>query len=184
MRLGVALLHLADIVMPGDPWTAAETARAAARHLRRVGYRGRLVVAVVNLAEALLMLGDWDAAETELTQAADADGLTDHQFLACFRAWLAALRGNATAAQNVLATANEPRPPPSLRRSAGLREQSTPYHLAHGLLDYAADLIRLRDTEAAAAATGEAKDIARRLRCQPLLDRAADMTPAELRVMP
>ena len=56
----------------------------------------------MKLAEALLMLGDWDAAETELTQAADADGLTDHQFLACFRAWLAALRGNATAAQNVL----------------------------------------------------------------------------------
>ena len=292
MRLGVALLHLADIVMPGDPWTAAETARAAARHLRRVGYRGRLVVAVMNLAEALLMLGDWDAAETELTQAADADGLTDHQFLACFRAWLAALRGNATAAQNVLAalkdlragedpqskallsvaegfTADALRQPKAALRHAQatlayadtlgishdtlrwawplaaraahdlrdtatvgqlltlldsrqpghlapmlraerdlararlaanrgeraspaaftaalgrLREQSTPYHLAHGLLDYAADLIRLRNTEAAAAAIEEAKDIARRLRCQPLLDRAADMTPAELRLMP
>ncbi len=292
MRLGVALLHLADIVMPGDPWTAAETARAAARHLRRVGYRGRLVVAVMNLAEALLMLGDWDAAETELTQAADADGLTDHQFLACFRAWLAALRGNATVAQNVLAalkdlrasedpqskallsvaegfTADALRQPkaalrhgqatlayadtlgishdtlrwawplaaraahdlrdtatvgqlltlldsrqpghlaPMLRAERDLararlaanrgeraspaaftaalgrlREQSTPYHLAHGLLDYAADLIRLRNTEAAAAAIEEAKDIARRLRCQPLLDRAADMTPAELRLMP
>jgi len=292
MRLGVALLHLADIVMPGDPSTAAETARAAASHLRRVGYRGRLVVAVMNLAEALLMLGDWDAAETELTQAADADGLTDHQFLACFRAWLAALRGNATAAQNVLAalkdlrasedpqskallsvaegfTADALRQPKAALRHAQatlayadtlgishdtlrwawplaaraahdlrdtatvgqlltlldsrqpghlapmlraerdlararlaanggeraspaaftaalgrLREQSTPYHLAHGLLDYAADLIGLRDTEAAAAAIEEAKDIARRLRCQPLLDRAADMTPAELRVMP
>ena len=44
---------------------------------------------------------------------------------------------------------------------AGLHQHSTPYHLAHGLLD-----------QAAAAATGEAACIARRLGCQPLLDRA------------
>ena len=65
-----------------------------------------------------------------------------------------------------------------------LREQSTPYHLAHGLLDYAAYLTSLDDTEAAAAATEEARDIARLLRCQPLLDRAAGVTLAELRVTP
>ena len=34
----------------------------------------------------------------------------------------------------------------------GLRELSTPYHLAHGLLDYAAVLSRRGETEAAAAA--------------------------------
>jgi hypothetical protein len=28
----------------------------------------------------------------------------------------------------------------------------------------------------------ERRDIAHRLRCQPLLDRAADLTPAELRI--
>jgi hypothetical protein len=35
------------------------------------------------------------------------------------------------------------------------------------------------DNDAAAVASGEARDIARRLRCQPLLDRAATATPAE-----
>ncbi len=59
-----------------------------------------------------------------------------------------------------------------------LREQGTPYHLAHGLLDYAAHLSRLQDLDGAAAAVGEAREIAARLRCQPLLDRAADLAPA------
>jgi hypothetical protein len=58
---------------------------------------------------------------------------------------------------------------------ASLREQSTPYHLAHGLLDHAQYLISLGDTEAAEEAISEARDIADRLRCQPLLDRAADL---------
>ena len=61
---------------------------------------------------------------------------------------------------------------------SSLRELSTPYHLAHGLLDHAQYLTRLGDAEAAEAAIGEARDIARHLRCQPLLDRAAHLTPA------
>jgi hypothetical protein len=52
------------------------------------------------------------------------------------------------------------------------------YHLAHGLLDHAEHLIRLTDDEAAEAAIAEACDIASRLRCQALLDRAANLTPA------
>jgi class 3 adenylate cyclase/tetratricopeptide (TPR) repeat protein len=63
-----------------------------------------------------------------------------------------------------------------------LREQSTPYHLAQGLLDHAEHLTRLGDDEAAALAIGEASDIAHSLRCQPVLDRAADVTPAQPRV--
>jgi class 3 adenylate cyclase/predicted ATPase len=59
-----------------------------------------------------------------------------------------------------------------------LREQSTPYHLAHGLLDHAQYLLGHEDAEAAALAIEEARDIAARLRCQPLLDRAADLDPA------
>jgi tetratricopeptide (TPR) repeat protein len=55
---------------------------------------------------------------------------------------------------------------------AALREHSTPYHLAHGLLDQAQHLSRRGDADAAAAAADEARGIARRLRCQPLLDRA------------
>jgi hypothetical protein len=63
----------------------------------------------------------------------------------------------------------------------GLRELSTPYHLAHGLLDHAEFLEQLGDTEAAALAVGESRTIARGLRCQPLLDRAEGIMPAESR---
>ena len=58
---------------------------------------------------------------------------------------------------------------------SSLRELSTPYHLAHGLFDYAQHL----DSEAAEAAIREVREIAVRLRCQPLLDRAADLLPAQ-----
>jgi class 3 adenylate cyclase len=79
----------------------------------------------------------------------------------------------------------------------GLRERSTPYHLAHGLLDHAEHLARLGGAEAAtsgdeavgaeiaeagAAAIAEARAIARRLRCQPLLDRADALERAPSRV--
>jgi class 3 adenylate cyclase/predicted ATPase len=63
----------------------------------------------------------------------------------------------------------------------GLRQHSTPYHLAHGLLDHAQHRSQLNDPEAAAAAISEARDIAQRLRCQPLLDRAAAIQPAKSR---
>jgi hypothetical protein len=61
---------------------------------------------------------------------------------------------------------------------AGLRERSTPYHLAHGLLDHAQFLLSEGDADAAALAVEEARDIAERLRCQPLLDRAVDTMAA------
>jgi class 3 adenylate cyclase/tetratricopeptide (TPR) repeat protein len=60
---------------------------------------------------------------------------------------------------------------------ASLRELSTPYHLAHGLLDHAEYLLASGDAEAAVAAIEEARDLATRLRCQPLLDRAAALSP-------
>jgi len=60
----------------------------------------------------------------------------------------------------------------------GLRQHSTPYHLAHGLLDHAAWLLRTGDDAAAATAIGEARTIAQRLQCKPLLDRAETMQPA------
>jgi len=55
---------------------------------------------------------------------------------------------------------------------AGLREHGTPYHLAHGLLDQAQHLSNRGDAEACVAAADEARGIATRLRCRPLLDRA------------
>jgi hypothetical protein len=87
---------------------------------------------------------------------------------------------------------------------ASLREQSTPYHLAHGLLDHAeylaataastevatatagtkaapgigaiADIGATSGIGAAALAIAEVRDIACRLRCQPLLNRADALT--------
>jgi hypothetical protein len=58
----------------------------------------------------------------------------------------------------------------------GLRQHSTPYHLAHGLLYHAQHLLRTGEDETADGAIGEARSIAQRLSCQPLLDRAAEVT--------
>jgi class 3 adenylate cyclase/predicted ATPase len=288
--LGRALLNLSDTLTGTDPAAAAEAARTAAAHSRRAGARNSLAVAVMNLAEALLMTGDWDAAGAELAQAADADGLGDIEFLACDRALVAAMRGDISATQAILAglgdlrASDDPQdqaliavtegftaaargqPAAVLRHAraaldhatalgisheylrwawplaaraahdladtattgdllaqldaypagqlapmqraerdlararlaaadggspagaafaaaiAGLRQHSTPYHLAHGLLDHADYLTRLGDTQAAEAAASEARDIAGTLRCQPLLDRAATITPDAIAV--
>jgi hypothetical protein len=86
------------------------------------------------------------------------------------RARLAALDADSDTAQDAagagLATA-----------ITGLR-QSTPYHLAHGLLDHAAWLTAHGDTDAAAAVISEASAIAAKLGCRPLLDRPATFTAA------
>jgi class 3 adenylate cyclase/predicted ATPase len=285
-RLGRVLLNLTNPLVVTDPAAAAEAARAAAGHLRGAGDPDFLAFAITNLVQALVMLGDWDTAEEELIQAADSDRLADHEFLACHRGWLAAMRGDAATAETILAALQDLRasedpqdkalvstveaftaatrgqPQDALRharaaldhagalgishdilrwawplaaRSAhelndtsatgellalldaykpgrlapmqraerdlararlaardgdqaaaaclaaaitSLRELSTPYHLAYGLLDDAGYLVRLGDADAAASAIEEARAIAGHLHCQPLLDRAADLTPA------
>ena len=103
LSLGRALANLSDPLAVTAPAAAAEAARTAAGHLRRAGARDYLSIAIGNLAQALLLLGDWDAAEEALAQAGDADGLADREFLAWYRGWLAALRGDAVTAQAVLA---------------------------------------------------------------------------------
>ena len=65
---------------------------------------------------------------------------------------------------------------------SSLRALSTPYHLALGLLDYAEQAMHVGNADVARTAVDEACDIAHRLRCQPLLDRAADLLPAEPRI--
>jgi class 3 adenylate cyclase len=285
LTLGRALGNLSDVVTGTDPAAGVEAARAAAAGLRSAGARDHLAAAVANLAQALLMTGDWDTAEAELTQALDGDGLADIEYLACYGAWLAALRGDTETAQQTLAglgdlratedpqdqatiavseafTAAADRQPAAALRCAravlghaaalgisheylrwawplaaraacdladtatttellalldsyrpgqlalmqraerdlvrarlivtdggpasaaafpaaiaSLREHSTPYHLAHGLLDQAEYLTRIDDAEAAETAIAEARGIATRLRCQPLLDRAAAIQP-------
>jgi class 3 adenylate cyclase len=278
-RAAVALVNLADALAGFKPTAAAEAARAAAAHARRAGARHQLATAIANLAQALLMTGDWDTANAELTQAADADGLTDDWLVACLAGWLAALRGDAGTALDTLAAvpsmlasedpqdqanidivrafsaaaADQPAQAlaharavlaradalgissdalrwawpvaaraaydladtaattqlldqldaaqpghlaPMLRAERDLvrarlaardgadqggeafaavirrlRERSTPYHLAYGLLDYADYVPGTEAAEAAEAAIAEARDIATRLRCRPLLDR-------------
>ena len=290
LSLGRALANLSDPLAVTDPAAAAEAARSAAEYLRRAGARDLLSVAIGNLAQALLLLGDWDTAAKELTQAEDSDGLADHDLIACYRGWLAALRGDATTAEIMLAGLRDLRasedpqdqvtvslveafvaaarrqPENTLRHAramlahadtlgisyeflrwawplaaraahdlgdtvvtrelltlldsympghlgpmlcaerdlvrarltsheddqataaslagaiSSLRQLSTPYHLAHGLLDQAQHLMRVPDADAAAHAVDEARAIARDLACQPLLDRAADITPAGPRI--
>jgi hypothetical protein len=275
------LFNLSEADVLTDAATAAQTARTAAWHLRRTGARETLAWAIWNLAQALLMLGDWDAAEQELSQALEADGLADIEFLTCRRGLLAALRGDAGTAGTHLAAlrdlvasegaqehamistleaftaAARGQPRDALRHArralahadvlgisnddmrwtwplaaraacelhdaaatgellallesklpgqlapmtraeqdlvrsrlaasdgspdartgfaaaiTSLREHSTPYHLAHGLLDYAGYLTRLGAADAASLAISEARGIGERLRCPPLLGRAA-----------
>jgi class 3 adenylate cyclase/tetratricopeptide (TPR) repeat protein len=289
-RLGNALVNLSDVLATTDPAAAAEAARAAAGHLRRIGDREFLAFAIGNLVLALLTLGEWDAADQVLTQAVDSDGLAYHERVTCNRGWLAALRGDVSTAQSMLAalqdlrasedpqdkatistveaftaiarrqpghalrharatlaharaigisheklrwawplaaraahelqdaatirellallddtqpgqlapmlraerdlvrarlsaSRNEQAADPALASAvSGLRELSSPYHVAHGLLDHARHLSRRHHAEAAALAIDEARTIAGQLRCQPLLDRAADMTPAAPRI--
>jgi len=284
--LGRVHLNLAEALAATDPAAAVEAAHTAVKHLRAVGARDWLAIAIINLAQALLLRGEWDAAGQQLTQAVEADGLADSDFLTCYRAWLAALRGDATTADTMLAglgdmrvsedvqdkslvavveaftaaarhqqqdilrsaraalaharalgmqfevlrwawplairtaydlgdtaatgellallDSHQPgRVAPMLRAErdlararlaarggdegadaafaaaiTGLRAMSTPYHLAHGLLDHARHLSHVGDHAAAALATDEARDIAHRLRCQPLLDRIAALAPA------
>jgi hypothetical protein len=60
----------------------------------------------------------------------------------------------------------------------GLRDLSTPYHLAHGLIDHARYLRERGESDATAEAIEEARSIAEQLRCQPLLDRLDYMSHA------
>jgi class 3 adenylate cyclase len=286
VMVGRALLNMADALAVTDPAAAADAARSATGILRRAGVRDHLAVAIMNLVQALLQLGDWDGAGAEITQAMDSGELAGDEYLACIRGLLEALRGDADAAEAMLAALRNLRtsedlqdkalistveaftaearrqPADALRRAraaltyadalgisfeslrwawplaartafelqdlvvirelltlldsyqpghvaatlraerdlvrarlaasegdaaaeaafaaavTGLREQSTPYHLAHGLLDHAGYLTGRGDGDAAALAIDEARVIGRRLRCQPLLDRAGDLDPA------
>jgi hypothetical protein len=84
--------------------------------------------------------------------------------------------------EQVRAGDGQPGAAPFAAAVTSLRERGTPYHLAHGLLDCAEYLTRESDGDAAAQAVLEARDIARRLRCQPLLDRADAIESSSSRI--
>jgi tetratricopeptide (TPR) repeat protein len=158
-----------------QPAAALGHARAALEHAGVMGISHEYLRwawplaarAVHDLADAtaarelLAMLDGYPAGQLATMQRAERD---------LARARLAAADGDQDAAG-----------PPFAAAIAGLRQHSTPYHLAHGLLDHAAYLTARGDIEAAKAATGEAHGIASRLGCQPLLDRVETTQPARPR---
>jgi len=95
----VALSNLSDMLLGIDPHAAADAARAACDHGRRIGGRAALAYAVVNLSTALTLSGDWDAAESALAAATDADGLDDVDEHSAARGILSALRGDIARAR-------------------------------------------------------------------------------------
>jgi class 3 adenylate cyclase/tetratricopeptide (TPR) repeat protein len=159
----------------GRPRDALRLARAALAHVGAMGISHECLRWAWPLAtRAAFQLGD-TAAVGELTALLDshqpghlAPMLRAERDLA--RARLAAADGAEGAAAGAAAA--------FAAAIASLRERSTPYHLAHGLLDHAQYLLAHGDAAAAALAVEEARGIGDRLHCQPLLDRAVKLDPA------
>jgi outer membrane PBP1 activator LpoA protein len=155
----------------GQPQDALRLARGTLAHVDALGISGEhLRWAWPLAARAAHELGD-TAATGELLALLDA----------CQPGHLAPMqRAERDLVRARLAAADDPQVAAEAFADAvgSLRELSTPYHLAHGLLDHAQFLTRLHNAQAAETAIGEARDIARKLRCQPLLDRAAHLTSA------
>lgn len=103
LRLCTALGNLSEALSGFDPAAAADAARAAAEHARRIGARRYLGGCAWNLSIALLELGEWDEVAALLTATIDADGLGDDASVRWAQAWLAALRGDGERASAILA---------------------------------------------------------------------------------
>ncbi len=100
--LGRALANLSDHLSATDPAAAADAARTAAEHFRRVGAHAMLSLAQVNLAQAMLAVGDWDSAAAVLTTDAAQDGLADSIDIVLSRVLLAGLRGELEVAAELM----------------------------------------------------------------------------------
>ena len=111
----LALINLSDVLLCVDPRAAADAARTACEHCRRVGARASLGIAALNLSTALILAGDWDGAQAALTAAADTEGIDEHS---AARATLAALRGD-------LASAHQWAALPRMRASEDPQDRAT-----------------------------------------------------------
>jgi len=158
----------------GQPAAALRHARAALDHAGVLGISAEdLRWAWPLAARAAHDLAD-TATETRLL--ALLDGYRPGQLAPMQRAERDLARARLSAA------GGDPDADPAFAAAIdGLRQHSTPYHLAHGLLDHAAHLAACGDTEASSAAADEAAGIAGRLGCQPLIDRADTIQPARPR---
>jgi class 3 adenylate cyclase/tetratricopeptide (TPR) repeat protein len=171
----VSLVEAFCAAARGQPRDALEHARSALGHAAAIGISSEYIRWAWPLAARLAHdLGD-DATSRELLTLLDssppghlAPMLRAEGDLA--RARLAAAGGDQAADAAFAAAISR------------LRAMSTPYHLAQGLLDHAQHLSRGGDGATAAVALAEAGDIARRLACQPLLDRIAELGPARPRI--
>jgi tetratricopeptide (TPR) repeat protein len=189
-----ALVRLADLRASEDPqdksnlavaeaFTAAASRQPAAAldHARTaLGYAAALGISHESLRWAwpLAVRAANDLADTAITLEllAMLDGYRLGQLAPMLRAERDLARARLTAADG------GPHADEAFAAAiGGLRQHSTPYHLAHGLLDHAAQFLRTGDDAAAATAIGEARTIAQRLLCKPLLDRAETMQPASSR---
>jgi class 3 adenylate cyclase/tetratricopeptide (TPR) repeat protein len=115
--LALAQLDLADVLVRSDPEAAADAARSAAAHARRMGLRRSLGYAVSNLAQALIDLGEWDEAERVLRDAIGVEHVPEevvHWTDGC----LAGLRGQPEKLAGAIESA------PGLRTSESLQAQA------------------------------------------------------------
>jgi class 3 adenylate cyclase/tetratricopeptide (TPR) repeat protein len=152
------------------PEAALRHARVALAHAGAVG----LSHDALRWAWPLAARTAWELGDTAAVreQLALIDALQPGQLIPM-------LRAERDLARARLASENNENGDELAAAVTGLRGQSTPYHLAHGLLDHAAVLSRRGETGAARAALDEATAIAVQLRCQPLLDRAAEVKSGE-----
>jgi len=116
--LARSFLNLADVLAVTDPQASADAARTAAEYGRRHGDREMVAVAVANLAGAMLIMGEWDQADAALANVAE-EGLDDHPYIAAYRAFMSAMRGDAVGAAARLPLVA------SLRESEDQQDQAT-----------------------------------------------------------
>ena len=167
-RLSAAFVAAAD----GQPREALEYAQAVLDLADGVGVGHELIILAWPLAVRCALSLDDDAGAAQLVAFLDAypQGhvpplLRAERELATARMTTSADRAEVDAA---FATA-----------IAALRRFGSPYHLAHALLDYAERIAAFGDDAVVATMVEEARGIAERLGCQPILARIGERITAD-----
>ena len=168
----IPLLQAVTAAARQEPAAALKHARAVLGHAAALGISHECP----RWAWPLAARTAWDLADTQAT--AELLELLDRYRPGELSPMLRAERDLARARLVTLDADRDTAGTALTNAVARLRQLSTPYHLAHGLLDHAVWLTADGDTEAATAAVAEATAIATKLGCRPLLDRAASLNPA------